>query len=374
MRALVLVVMLGCTSREPCEPVVLAACPSCGPGNVLRGLSFESYAQNAVVFADGSIGLASTCNDLYELPPGHATGKAHAIVAGGSTADLVATGTGADVYVTGELDGVVSLYRSTEAGASLWAAPINAVEPSQLVAAPEGVYAIRSSSTGTTTAYAAEDGAFRWTQLGLYYPDRSGGLLQIDSVPQGATPSSATVRSLDASFGVRWTKTLAASSDVWVRQPLVTASGAIVVSGGFGGGLDLGDATVSGGPNQSFVAELDATGKTLWASAIASASAWPVIAGDQVVVLSLERSAPLPDGLTFDVFDGSGHVRTDPVVFDLAGNVDDAAIEMHGAPDGNVWLALRMLESSDALLSYKLVIGSQHYSGGDAGLLLELAP
>jgi hypothetical protein len=372
MRALVLVVMLGCTSRGPCEPVVLAACPSCGPGNVLRGLSFESHAQNAVVFADGTIGLVSTCNDLYELPAGHATGKAHAIVASDSTADLVATGTGDDVYATGELDGVVSLYRSTEAGVSLWAAPINATEPTQLVAAPEGAYAIRMSlgTVTTTTAY-GEDGAFRWTEQGLYYPDGSGGLLQIDGAQLGTTPASVTVRSLDASFGVRWTKTVTASSDLWVRQPLVTASGATVVSGAFGGALDLGDATVSGGPNTGFVAELDATGKTLWAYAIANS--FLVLAGDQLVTLSLDTPY-LPHSLTFDLFDSTGHVRADPVAFDVAGNVEQAVISMYGAPDGNVWLALTMSNSSDALLSYTFVIGSQHYSGGDAGLLLELAP
>ncbi len=369
MRALVLVVILGCTSRAPCEPIVLPA-----SGDVLRGLSFEGYAQNAVVFADGSVGLATRCNDLYELPAGDATGKARSIVEGGSVADLVATGTGDDLYATGESDGVVSLYRLTEPGSRLWAVPINAIEPSQLVAAPEGAYAIRRSSAPfahtTTTAYAAEDGAFRWTELGLYYPDGSGGLLQIDEVPAGVTPTSATVRSLDASFAVRWTKTLT-SANVWVGQPLVTASGAIVLTGGFNGTLDLGDAILSGGSNAGFVAEVDATGKTLWTYALASPTE-VTVAGDQVVTLS--AAGPLADGLTFDVFDATGHVRTDPLAFRVAGNVDQAVIYEHGAPDGNVWLVLAMAKSSLATLSYILDIGSQHYVGGDAAYLLELAP
>jgi len=262
-------ILAGCGASD-CEIMKRVAAPSSGtePGTLQAGMLLDNTprllsAAPLAARSDGSVmcltclGIATLDAMLDEVDRIDTDGSGNVAIAPDDASYVATPGSGA---------GALEIVALSPSGEPRWRTPIESV--GKLVAGTEGLYArtgaqdFGSSVTpGTVIGFDAATGESRTLATGQYLLGAAhGGVF----VAERVSDSSLTLRQLDPTGNVVWSRAItAATSGLSLREAVVTPDGGAIVLGVAGGTLDFGDrALLVTGP---FVAGFDASGATQWA-------------------------------------------------------------------------------------------------------------
>ncbi|MGH7634514.1 MAG: hypothetical protein ACRENC_12340, partial [Gemmatimonadaceae bacterium] len=285
---------------------------------------------------------------------------------------------------SGAIIRMADLDHLSAASVQQWPAPVEPTITSVIVAGAEGPYTgMRIDSMFGTSAsdpavrgFDAMTGQPRTVASGqfLLAAEPGGGVL----TAEGQRTQTATLRRLDPSGMVVWSRTLSSNEGLTIYGAAVAADGGVSVFGQSGSAVDFGDHTLSS--SGWFVAGFDASGATQWAFPYAvpavgtspnfithiaqTADGALVIAGQEGVLggippnVDSTLSVATPAGISRTLrVSGSGHQTIDGLA---------------AAPDGAMWVYVSSFVDDD-VPDPVLYIGD-HIFTDPGGYLFKLVP
>jgi hypothetical protein len=402
-------IALGMACSSPCELERLAECADCGPGEIRGGVRAPmrdvlASPPRSVALGDGGVGCVA-CDALHLLDRGGSVRGAIDL----DDPDALAVASSGEIYVlhNDQIDeGSEEIPRDNwelvaldAAGDRRWRVALGEYPtPIEVFAGPEGPYVTtKRLNERTLTAYAAADGAVRWTLPGHGgVPDNAGGAFVL-TWAYGEPSVTGAITLVDRAGVVRWTQTLTARSAVPNRgganvevRALYPTAGGVAVAGVFTGySLDVGGVQVMTPDDlyTGFVASLDASGAARWVHAldvgyffrdlVVTAIGDRVILGGTYVggggALELPDTANAlwsEDGFVA-LIDSTGPVR----VHHVGGDDFQSVTAIQAADNGTVWATIDT-EATHGGGTRELVLGARTFEsdGSARRYLVNLEP